>query len=168
MITDLKDFARKQARDCRLKARQYDVWLAYLTPCNFILVSGAAILSLLAGSSLLVEIEYLTPVRAGLMAITAGVLTILHQTLNCEKHQQECRKLRGTYDAIAHQFTNLEIETEEGSIKKKIDDLGVQIAFLRENYSARPPLWIIKGEENKAKGQLPSSPPLPSGAKQPR
>ena len=153
-LYDLKEFAKNQSCQCRVKARGYEVWLAYLKPFNIVLVTGAAILSLLAGSSLLIDADFLGSIRTGLMALTAGVFTIIHQTLNCDRHQEECKRLRGSYEAIADQFLNLKLEEDKTSIQKKIDELNLQLSFLKENFSARPPLWIVKREENTDRGSL--------------
>jgi len=153
-LYDLKEFAKKRSRITRVKANGYQTWLSYLKPFNFFLVTGAAVLSLLAGSTLLYDDKLLGPMVTGLMALAAGIFTIIHQTLKCDAHQEECRKLFGSYDAIAEQFSNLKLEDSQDIVRKKIDELNSQLINLTQNYSAKPPLWIVKREEKKDKNRF--------------
>lgn len=153
-LYDLKQYAKKKSEENQTVATGYQMWLSYLTPFNFIFVTGAAILSLLAGSSLLTNNSILTEMQAGIFALVSGCLTIIHRTLNCDKHQAECRKLRGSYESISGQFLSLEIESDKDKIQEKIENLSSQISFITENFEAKPPAWVVNKARQQASDRL--------------
>jgi len=93
-VEKLLDFANKKEIYCRIRSRAYSLWLTRLTPVNIILVVGGAILSLIAGSSLLINQEFISNTEAGIMALISAGFGIVHKTLNCDHHQAECKKLK--------------------------------------------------------------------------
>jgi hypothetical protein len=127
----------------------YGTTLSALAPANFFLVVGAALLSLVAGASILVDFQFLTKLQSGVLALASGALTIVHSKLGCEPFQAECRKLRSFYRGKAEDYRNLAVVTDIDDFRKRLLALNDQLAVAARNASALPFDWA------KARAQMP-------------
>ena len=98
-------------------------------PVNLLLVVGAALLSLVAGASILNKNGLLTDEQRGILALISGALTIIHSKMGCDQYQVECRKLLGFHRGIAAEYENI-------SMVDNADDLKCQLMALNEQVSA--------------------------------
>ncbi|MBB5917508.1 hypothetical protein BJY24_006420 [Nocardia transvalensis] len=98
-MTDYYAVAAVRERECRVQARAYAIWLSALRPANIVLVVGAAVLSAVAGAAVLADLAGPLP---GYLALVSAVFTVIHNRLDCDVHQAECRRLRAAYEAQAY------------------------------------------------------------------
>src|SRR5215218_9773420 len=75
-IDQLKQAAEAKRQESRLMSRAYSSTLSALIPANFVLVVGAALLSLVAGATILIENDLLTKTESGILALLSGAFTI--------------------------------------------------------------------------------------------
>lgn len=106
---DYKSEIESRVRECKLQARALDIWLSALKPANLLLVVGAGLLSLFAGASILTESKIITAQTAGLMALASAALTLIHNLLQCDPHQAECRRLRAAYEGLWTKYDSLDV-----------------------------------------------------------
>lgn len=128
---------RRQVENLAL-ARAYETTLSWLTPANFVLVVGAAILSLVAGASILIEASFLTKIQSGILALVSGAFTIVHSKLGCEQYQSECKKLLSLHRGIAADYENLLSLDDVDDFKKRILALNDQISAVLKSTTALP------------------------------
>ena len=140
----LRELAQKKSLECKVKSQAYKNWLKTLQPANLIFVVGAALLSLIAGSSLLIDQEILKPHEAGIMALVSAGFTIIHSKLNCDQHQAECRKLKSQYEALSLSYADLDTVTDESEFKRKMSELNSEFAQIVKNTTAEPSEKAIK------------------------
>jgi uncharacterized membrane protein YphA (DoxX/SURF4 family) len=119
-MEDLKKLAKEKEVKCLIQAKAYSIWLNWLMPANLLLVVGAALLSLVAGASLLIEQGNLTKECAGILALISTGFTLIHNKLNCDQHQAECKKLKSIYQGLSEEYENLQSESDINILKKKI------------------------------------------------
>ena len=136
-----------RARECHVTACAYRVWLSSLRPFNLVLVVGAAVLSTVAGATILAAREHAT--LAASLALTSAVLTVVHTKLDCDAHQAECRRLQSAYDALACRYRCLDVADEPEDIKSRLRQLDSSQATLRSETKAVPPNWAIGRAEKQ-------------------
>ena len=146
-IDTLASNARSNRKECELEATAYSLWLAQLVPANLILVVGAGLLSLAAGTSLLVEQEIIDKTTSGIMALLSSAFTLIHTRLGCDEHQAECRKLQSFYRGLAIDYANLETEDNPADFKAKLDSLNHHQSQTKKGSSAQP----SRGSYSRAK-----------------
>ncbi|PHR92440.1 MAG: hypothetical protein COA69_08690 [Robiginitomaculum sp.] len=137
-MESMKTLGQKRAHECKIKAQAYKLWLQTLWPANIILVTGAALLSLIAGSSLLIKQNILDPRVAGILAIVSAAFTIVHTKLNCDQHQAECRKLKNQYSALANAYDELDVLTGEAEFKTKLTALNMELSQIIKSTTSEP------------------------------
>ena len=137
-MEELKALARDKEKKSRVRGEAYSIWLSTLTPANFMLVIGGSLLSLVAGASLLLHQGILSKEVAGLMALVSSAFTLIHNKLNCDQHQAECRKLRGIFRGMAEEYENLQSETDVDILKSKLDALNDARAQVLKTAGAEP------------------------------
>ena len=137
-MNELIGQAKENELDCTIQAEAYSIWLKKLTPANWLLVVGAALLSLIAGASLLVNQDLLPKEVAGALALISAAFTIIHTKLNCDQHQAECKKLKGSYKGLALQYKNLKSVSDPEEYRKKLQSLNEKRALILENADAEP------------------------------
>jgi cell division protein FtsL len=130
--------AMSNRKICELEATAYRLWLAQLVPANLILVVGAGLLSLVAGTSLLVDQEIISKTASGILALISSAFTLIHTRLGCDEHQAECRKLQSFYQGLAIDYANLETEANPVGFKAKIDSLNNHLAQAKKGSGAQP------------------------------
>jgi hypothetical protein len=119
-------------------SRAYQKTLSWLMPANFLLVVGAAILSLVAGATILIENSFLTKVQSGILALVSGAFTIVHSKLGCEQYQAECKKLMSFHRGIVSDYANLLAVGEVEDFKKRITALNDQVSAVLRSTTALP------------------------------
>ena len=135
----VKEAANSKRKECAILAHAYAATLAALAPANFILVVGAALLSLVAGATVLVdENGILTHLQAGVLALVSGSLTIVHSKLGCEQYQGECKRLLSFYRGIAEDYSNLQFESNEGELRTKFFALNDLLSTTLKGATAVP------------------------------
>jgi hypothetical protein len=142
-IEQLKQATQVKLRDCRVMSRAYATTLSGLIPANFVLVVGAALLSLVAGATILIKGNLLSETTAGILALMSGALTIIHSKLGCEQYQSECKKLSSFYRGIAEDYANLQFISDENEFRKRVSALNDQLSSAVKNSSAAPFDWAL-------------------------
>ena len=72
-LDGIKEAANSKRKECAILSHAYAATLAALAPANFILVVGAALLSLVAGATVLVEENgIMTHLQAGVLTLVSG------------------------------------------------------------------------------------------------
>jgi hypothetical protein len=72
------------------------------------------------------------------MAVLSSIFTVIHDRLNCDQHQAECRRLQALYQGLSVDYGNLETETSAGELKKKLDALNKELGQSIKGSSAHP------------------------------
>ena len=142
-LDNLKQIAKEKSRECKIQSSAYSKTLSTLAPANFIFVVGAALLSLVAGASILIENNLITKMQAGIMALVSGGFTIIHSKLGCDQYQAECKKLVSFYKGIAEDYSNLSIAMGDDDLKKNLTALNNELSSTIKNSSAFPFIWAI-------------------------
>jgi hypothetical protein len=137
-LEDLKQIAEKKRIECAIDAKAYSICLANLVPANLILVVGAALLSLVAGTSLLTEQEIINKKTAGILTLVSSGFTIIHTRLNCEQYQAECKRLANLYDGLSEDYANLEMESTVEDLKSKLTALNNERSQVKKGSTAAP------------------------------
>jgi hypothetical protein len=157
---EISSFIDERLHTCRIKRRSYEIWLAILDPINLLTVAAPAVLSVIAGSTILTEPVFLGPDRgrliAGVCALASAVLTTIHKTLNCDAHQSECRRIMQAYSVLEASYERLQRgliptgETKEGLLLK----LDARLEQIKEGAGSRPPeKYLRKAQRELSKGQ---------------
>lgn len=137
-LETLKSVAEIKRLECAIDAKAFSIWLNTLIPANFILVVGAALLSLVAGTAMFVEDGFLTRQCAGTLAFISAAFTVIHNKLNCDQHQAECRRLKGVYQSLSEDYENLRIETDAEKFKSQLKQLNDQRGQIMKSSSTWP------------------------------
>jgi ABC-type multidrug transport system fused ATPase/permease subunit len=139
----LTQATQAKLKDCRVMSQAYATTLSALVPANFLLVVGAALLSLVAGATILIKGNLLSETTAGILALMSGALTIIHSKLGCEQYQSECKKLSSFYRGIAEDYGNLQFITDENEFRRRVSALNDQLSSVVKNSSAVPFDWTL-------------------------
>jgi len=137
-ISHLKLSAEEKRKENLILSLAYSKTVAWLIPANFILVVGAALLSLVAGATILIENNWLTKIQSGVLALVSGALTIIHSKLGCEQYQAECRKLSAFHRGIAADYGNLQIADDVEELKNRLVALNEQASAALKSASVTP------------------------------
>lgn len=138
-MQDLQNIAKEQEIKCHVMAKAYSIWLKQLFPANIILVVGAAIFALIAGSTHLFKIgAYDYSWIAGFLGILSAIFTIIHTKLNCDEHQAQCKILSRKFEAMAEGYLTLRTYTDEKYYREKLQEMDQQFIKLLAESSAKP------------------------------
>lgn len=143
-IESLKQGAEEKHKGSIVLSVAYAKSLSALAPANFLLVVGAALLSLVAGASILIENNLLTQQQSGILALISGALTIIHSKLGCERYQSECKKLLSFYRGAAEEYDNLRYVDDIDDFKRKFFALNDQVSAVARNAAAMPFDWALE------------------------
>jgi len=149
-MEQLKQASETKQRDSLVMSRAYATTLSALTPLNFVLVIGAALLSLVAGASILTENKVLTNVQSGILALVSSALTIIHSKLGCEQYQAECRKLVSFHRGIAEDYENLRIVDDVDKLRDRLSALNDQLSAMIKSSASLPFDWTVKRIKTKS------------------
>ena len=137
-IDQLQTQVTRKREENLVLARAYQMTLSWLMPANFVLVVGAAILSLVACATILIENSLLTNTQSGILALISGAFTIVHSKLGCEQYQAECKKLLSFHRGVAADYENLLTVTEVEELKKRVEALNSQVSATLKSTTALP------------------------------
>lgn len=149
-IEQLTAEAKRKRDENLILSRAYQKTLSWLMPANFLLVVGAAILSLIAGATILIEHSFLTKVQSGILALISGAFTIVHSKLGCEQYQGECKKLLSFHRGIASDYENLLSISDVEDLRKRMTALNDQVSSVLKSTTAMP----FDSAFNSAKKQI--------------
>ena len=149
-LDDLKQAAEVKRTESRIMSQAYLATLSALVPANFVLVVGAALLSLVAGATILMDNNLLTKIQSGVLALVSGALTIIHSKLGCEQYQAECKKLVSFYRGIAEDYGNLQFVADSDEFRKRFFALNDQLSAATKNSSALPFDWATAKARRRA------------------
>jgi hypothetical protein len=97
-------FIYNRLQECRINRRAYEIWLSHLNPWNVVTVVSPAVLSVIAGSTILTEPTFLGEDKgrllAGIFALLSAVLTTIHKVIGCDVHQSECLRVIQAYSSL--------------------------------------------------------------------
>jgi len=141
LLDQLKQAAEAKRLESIEVAQRYNSSLTVLWPANFVLVVGAALLSLVAGATILIENNLLTKTQSGVLALISGALTIIHSRLGCEQYQAECKKLVSFHRGMAQDYENLGIVADEDEFRKRLTALNDQLSAMVKSTTASPLRW---------------------------
>lgn len=137
--------AAARERECRLQAAAYRRVLHLLAPANWLLVAGAALLSTVAGATIVTTtVPHFIP---ALLALLSAAFTVIHKGLHCEVYQSECRRLRSAYDALACRYRSLELIETPADFHRDLRALDAREATLRAEANITPPDWALQRAE---------------------
>jgi len=96
MANKSDDFINRREYECHIQRRSLEMWLGWLNPIRWLMVSVTTILSALAAATVLARTSlwashYQT--YAGLCALGSAILSGLHTNLRCDPHQSEGSRL---------------------------------------------------------------------------
>ncbi|GAB4586372.1 hypothetical protein [Nocardia sp. IFM 10818] len=77
------------------------------------------------------------------------MFTIIHTKLNCDVHQEECRRLRSAYDALAHRYRGVRVVDNPEELRSALRDLDSTQEMLRAEAKAAPPEWALGRAESQ-------------------
>ena len=149
-IDDLRRAAEDKRKESQVMSDAYSATLSALVPMNLVLVVGAALLSLVAGASILIENDLLTKTQSGVLALVSGAFTIIHSKLGCDQYQGECRKLLSFYRGMAEDYGNLRFVTDADEFRKSFSALNDQVSAAAKNASALPYEWVRARVQKRA------------------
>jgi len=140
MITmeQLKEDATSRRSENLVLSAAYSRTVAWLVPANFVLVIGAALLSLVAGASILVKEKFLAEVQSGILALISAAFTIIHSKLGCEQYQAECKKLMSFHRGVATDYSNLLTIDDVDELRKRLMALNDQVSATIKSTTAVP------------------------------
>ena len=148
-LHELKQFAKEKRTACEIQSCAYSLTLSALAPANFVLVVGAALLSLVAGASILTKNDLITDLQAGIMALVSGGFTIIHSKLGCDQYQAECKTLISFYKGIAEDYSNLSIENDADQLKTKLIAVNQKLSEQIKDSRAFPYSWAISAANKR-------------------
>ena len=137
-MDDLREQTEGNELFCKETARAYSVRLRSLTPYNWALVIGAAVLSTVAGVGIFADLDFFPKESAAILALISGVFTVIHTKANCDYHQAECKKLKGNFERLAWEYRNLKSIADTKERRRKLQSLNDRCGLLLENAEAQP------------------------------
>lgn len=137
-LEKLKLIADEKRIECAIDAKAYSICLANLVPANIILVVGGALLSLVAGASLLTEQGIINKQTAGVLALVSSGFAIIHTKLNCDEYQAECKRLKRLYEGLSEDYANLEMESTIEDFRLELKALNNERTQLKKGAGADP------------------------------
>ena len=150
----LQQAAETKHQESVVMSRAYATTLFALTPLNFILVVGAALLSLVAGASLLIQNKVLTSEHAGLLALLSSAFTIVHTKLGCEHYQGECKRLEGFHRGLAARYASLRTDVDDvDAFRAGLSALNQKLADKIEDSPCFPFDWTVGWRDGRAKAK---------------
>ena len=138
-------FIYERLQECRENRRSYKIWLEHLKPWNALTMVSPAVLSVIAGSTILAEPTFLGPdkgrVIAGVFALVSAVLTTIHKVLNCDPHQAECHRIMRAYSSLEAGYKGLKIH--DNKLKEELLKLNTRFEQIKDGAAAEPPEWCL-------------------------
>ncbi len=140
---DVMELFSRRERECQLRARALELWLATLTPLRWGTVIGTTILSAIAGAAVLSKAVKHWDIIGGVCALLAAVLSGLHAGLKCDAHQSECRRLIQVYEGLKDTYEAARLSpptdlmTRQAQLEEKFGDATKNAAAAAPNHYRR-------------------------------
>jgi hypothetical protein len=137
MTEKYQEIAVSRQTECDKRAAFFDKELRFFSMANWFTVLIPSLLGVLAGSSLLVEsnsrlFDFQVSTLIGCGTLLAAILTAIHQGLNCDAHQAECRRLVQDYRSLEVRYRTL-AQIETPSIVDELLALDSELGELRKS-----------------------------------
>jgi hypothetical protein len=148
-LEDLRQFAIERHRENAALSRAYSKTLAALIPANFLLVVGAAILSLVAGATILIDQHVISTTTSAVLALISGAFTIIHSRLGCEQYQAECKKLVSFHRGMAVDYEHLRVIDDVADFRKQLTALNDEVSATVKNATSTPFQWALRSTNSR-------------------
>jgi len=146
----LQQAAETKHQDNVVLFRAYVTTLSALTPANFLLVVGAALLSLVAGASLLTKNGVLSSETAGILALLSSAFTIIHTKIGCEQYQGQCEQLKSFHRGIAEEYADLRTVDDVDALRERLSALNEELAKRMKGSPHLPFKWAVTRATKKS------------------
>lgn len=153
-IDELKAIAESRNLENKTLAIAYAKTLTALLPANLLLVVGAALLSLVAGATILVDQQIISAQTSGVLALISGGLTLIHSKLGCEHYQAECRRLLAFHRGVAEDYRNLVAIQDPATLAKRVHDLNNELAGALRSSPVMPFEWSMRKANVYVRGSV--------------
>jgi hypothetical protein len=137
-LNELKQDAETRRDENLLLSEAYSKTLSLLMPANLLLVVGAALLSLVAGASVLSDNGILTNPQAGILALISGAFTIIHSKMGCDQYQAECRKLLSFHRGMSADYSNIAMIDDVDEFRRQFSALNDQVSAALKSTTSLP------------------------------
>tara|TARA_R110001583_G_scaffold46347_1_gene145440 strand:- start:1597 stop:2022 length:426 start_codon:yes stop_codon:yes gene_type:complete len=139
MADDYRNIAAEREAECGQRAVFFDSRLRFFSKTNWITVLVPSLLGVVAGSALFATTS---TIWMGIGILVAALLTAVHKGLDCDAHQDECRRLVQAYRGLEVRYRTLH-QIERPNIVDELLALDSDLAELRENQKATvDPQWL--------------------------
>lgn len=78
------------------------------------------------------------------MALVSSGFTIIHNKLNCDQHQAECRRLQSLYQGLSEDYANLAAEAKVEEFRSKLQVLNTERTQVVKGAGATPSVGSIE------------------------
>jgi hypothetical protein len=146
MTESTKNIAAARKSECSKRASYFESRLRFFGKTNWITVIVPSLLGVIAGSALFSPSN---TIWLGVGALIAALLTAIHKGLDCEAHQEECRRLVQAYRGLEMRYRTIsEIEVEDS--QATLVELEDSLALLKESQLATTSAQWFKSRSNDA------------------
>jgi hypothetical protein len=140
-------FIYNRLQECRINRRAYEIWLSHLNPWNVVTIVSPAVLSVIAGSTILTEPTFLGEDKgrllAGIFALLSAVLTTIHKVIGCDVHQSECLGVIQAYSSLEVGYER-PLDLHDDELKEELLKLDARYEQIKSGVSAKPPDWCLR------------------------
>jgi len=146
MANKSDDFINRREYECHIQRRSLEMWLGWLNPIRWLMVSVTTILSALAAATVLARTSlwashYQT--YAGLCALGSAILSGLHTNLRCDPHQSEGSRLISLYNGLEAGFQSARrFDDPEQSVM--LSELDKNYQQLLSTSTASAPAYFVR------------------------
>lgn len=146
MIESTKNIAVARKSECSKRASYFESRLRFFGTTNKITVIVPSLLGVIAGSALFSSSNN---IWLGVGVFIAAILTAIHKGLDCDAHQEECRRLVQAYRGLETRYRTIsEIEIEDS--QATLVELEESLASLKESQLATTSAQWFKIRSNDA------------------
>ena len=139
MSDQIMEIAAKRQQECNQRASYFDSRLRFFSKTNWITIIVPSLLGVVAGSALFTESK---SIWLGIGTLAAAILTAIHKGLDCDAHQEECRRLVQAYRGLETRYRTIS-ETHLNGAVDKFTELEEKLAELKESQRATAsPQWV--------------------------
>jgi hypothetical protein len=141
MAEDIQSVAKSRESECAERAEFFEDRLRFFSKTNWITVIVPSLLGGLAGSALSPNVN---PLWLGFGALIAALLTAIHKGLDCDAHQEECRRIVQANRSFEVRYRTLHQINSENIIEE-LRALDSELAELSASQNATvEPQWYKK------------------------
>lgn len=137
MTDKYQGIAADRQTECNERADFFDSQLRLFSKTNWITVLVPSLLGVVAGSALFAESKSIllgieATVWIGIGTLFAAILTAIHKGLDCDAHQEECRRLVQVYRGLEARYRTL-AQIEKPNIVDELLALDSELGELRQS-----------------------------------